>query len=433
MLNVIANQPKSKVPKKGGFVANVLVLMTGTTIAQAIPLAISPILSRIYTPENFGVFALFISITSILSVMATGRYELVIMLPEKDEDAINVLVLSILVAFGVSLLILLIVFVFNSQITKLLGNEEISKWLYFVPLFVLLTGMYQSFNYWFTRNKQFKTLSISRVSKSTAGGLTSVPLGFLNFGSAGLITGGLAGQAVATLFLGWQARRDDKNKRKFISKGKIKENAKRYKDFPKYSTINSLLNTASNQIPIFLLTSFFSTTITGFYSFGHRIVTVPMGLLGRSVAQVFYETASKTYNEKGDLYGLVKNVYIKLAKVGIIPFALFFIFAPDLFAIVFGSQWREAGVYTRILTPWLFIAFLNSPITFIVGIVGKLGKYVIFETLLFLSRALSIISGFFIFHSATISIVLFSSVSVIFNVFLLFYLLHISRKAYAKN
>jgi len=433
MLKFVTNKLKSKLPKKGGFTANVLILMTGTTIAQVIPLAISPILTRIYTPENFGVFALFISITSILSVVATGRYELAIMLPEKDKQSINILVLSILIAFGVSLLILAVVFVFNDQITKLLGNQTISKWLYFVPLSVLLIGIYQSFNYWFTRKKRFKSVSISKVSQSTARAATTILLGFLKFGSAGLITGDLVGRAIATLVLSWQAWKEDKNKTKFISKERIKENAKRYRDFPKYSTVNSLLNTASNQIPIFLLTSFFSATITGFYSLGNRIVSIPMGLLGRSVAQVFYEKASKTYNEKGDLYGLVKNVYIKLAKIGIIPFVLVFIIAPDLFAIIFGSEWKEAGVYTQILIPWLFIMFLNSPITGILAILRKLEKYVIFEAFLFLSRTLSITLGFYIFNDPTISIILFSSVSAIFNVFLLFYLLHISRRAYVNN
>ncbi len=427
------NKLKSKLPEKGGFVFNTLVLMTGTTIAQAIPIAISPILTRIYSPENFGIFALFTSITGILSTIATGRYELAIMLPEKDEDSINVVALSILIAFGISFLILSTVFIFNNQITKLLGNQEISKWLYFVPLFVLLAGIYQSLKYWATRKKQFKKVAISEVSQSTARATINTPLGFLNFGSTGLITGALVGQASATSVLGWKTWKNDKSKRRFISKEKIKKNARIYKNFPKYSTLKALLNTASNQMPIFLLTSFFSATITGFYSFGHRIVAAPMGLLGRSVAQVFYEKASRTYNEQGDLYNLVKNVYIKLAKIGIIPFTLLIVLAPTLFAIIFGSEWKQAGIYTQILTPWLFVMFLNSPVTFVVEILGKQKEYLIYEVFLFLFRVVSIMLGFYIFNNSFVSIVLFSSISTIFSIFLLFYFLHISKKAYINN
>ena len=131
----------TKLKARSEFSRNVFALMTGTTIAQAIPIAISPILTRIYTPEDFGVFALYMAIASILSVIATGRYELAIMLPKKDEDAINIAALSIIISFFVSFVSLLIVFVFNAQITNLLGNPEISNWLYFIPLTVLLTGV----------------------------------------------------------------------------------------------------------------------------------------------------------------------------------------------------------------------------------------------------------------------------------------------------
>ena len=149
----------NKLKPKSEFNRNVLTLMTGTTIAQAIPIAISPILTRIYTPEDFGMFALYMSIASIIAIVATGRYELAIMLPKKDEDAINIVALSIIISFFVSFISLLIVFIFNTQITNILGNPEISIWLYFIPLTVLLTGIYQSFNYWSNRKKQYKRLA----------------------------------------------------------------------------------------------------------------------------------------------------------------------------------------------------------------------------------------------------------------------------------
>jgi len=156
----------NKLKPKSEFSRNVLTLMTGTTIAQAIPIAISPILTRIYTPEDFGVFALYMSIASIVAVVATGRYELAIMLPKKDEDALNIIALSMIIAFFVSFITFLIVFLFNAQITSLLGNPEISNWLYFIPITVLLTGIYQSFNYWSNRKKQYRRLATSRVIQS---------------------------------------------------------------------------------------------------------------------------------------------------------------------------------------------------------------------------------------------------------------------------
>ena len=127
----------NKFKPKSEFSKNVLTLMTGTTIAQAIPIAISPILTRIYTSEDFGIFALFIAITTIFGTIANGRYELAIMLPKKDEDAINIFALGFIITCFISLILLILVLVFNDYFTKLLGNEEVSFWLYFVPIAVI--------------------------------------------------------------------------------------------------------------------------------------------------------------------------------------------------------------------------------------------------------------------------------------------------------
>jgi O-antigen/teichoic acid export membrane protein len=191
----------NKLKPKSEFSRNVLTLITGTTIAQAIPIAISPILTRIYTPADFGVFALYMSIASIMSVIATGRYELAIMLPKKDEDAINIVALSLMISFFISLVSLMIVFIFNSQITNLLGNHEISNWLYFIPITVLLTGIYQSFNYWSNRKKHYKRLALSRVLQSGTTSSANLGMGYYGFGSSGLILGGVLGQGIAVTML----------------------------------------------------------------------------------------------------------------------------------------------------------------------------------------------------------------------------------------
>ena len=161
--------------------------MTGTTIAQAIPIAISPILTRIYTPEDFGIFALYISFSSIFSIIATGRYELAIMLPKKDSDAINIVVISFFMSFIISFIAFLLIVFFNQPIASFLGNKEISSWLYLIPVSVLLTGMYQSFNYWNNRHKRYKQLAFSKVVQSGTSATSNLGMGFNDFGSSGLI------------------------------------------------------------------------------------------------------------------------------------------------------------------------------------------------------------------------------------------------------
>ncbi len=154
-----------KVLPEGDFSRNVLTLLTGTTIAQAIPVAMAPIMARIYSPEDFGVLTLFLSISTIFSVVATGRYELAILLPKKEEDALSVMLLALVINFAVSFLLFAVVFLFNQNICNWLNNDMISIWLYFIPLAILLNGIIQTLNYWLNRKKEYKKLSFSKNLK----------------------------------------------------------------------------------------------------------------------------------------------------------------------------------------------------------------------------------------------------------------------------
>lgn len=381
MLAQIFKQIQTHYPPTGSFVANVLTLMTGTTIAQAIPIAIAPILTRIYTPEDFGILALYMAIVSMVAIIATGRYELAIMLPEKDEDAFNILALSVGIAFILSLITLIVIWLFNAKIIKLLGSTEISSWLYFIPISIFLTGIYQAFNYWSNRKKQYKRLAISRISQSVTTGSANLGLGFGGFGAGGLIGGSLIGQGIATTVLSWQIWREDHDKKGFISKKKIKENAEKYKDFPKINSLHAFTDVLQSSGVIFLISAFFGSLILGYYSFTMRILKAPLGLIGSSVSQIFYQKASETYRNGGNLQLLLKKTMIRLGLIALPIFILLIVFGPDIFAIFFGNNWREAGIYAQILSPWIFLNFIISPISQIAIILDK-QRYALFIGLL---------------------------------------------------
>ena len=348
-----------KLKPKSEFSRNVLTLMTGTTIAQAIPIAISPILTRLYTPEDFGVFALYMSIASIISVIATGQYELAIMLPKKDEDALNIVALSITISFFVSFISFLIVFFFNSQITALLGNSEISNWLYFIPISVLLTGIYQSFNYWSNRRKQYKRLSTSRVIQSGTTATTNLGMGFAGFGSSGLILGGVLGQGMGTSVLGRLILKEDRDKLKSIKIVKMFALSKRYLNFPKITLPHSVFSTMTGQLPIFIISYYFSSRETGFYSFAYKIVMLPIGLISNAYYQVFFESFSKEqYKER-----FLKQKFKQINIIFLPLFILLWFVLPDIFSFVFGSDWKIAGSYTQALLPLFYLKFISNLFT----------------------------------------------------------------------
>lgn len=350
-----------KLKPRSEFSRNVLTLMTGTTIAQAIPIAISPILTRIYTPEDFGVFALYMSIASIVSVVATGRYELAIMLPKKDEDALNIVALSVIIAFFVSMISFLIVFIFNAQITELLGNPEISNWLYFIPITVLLAGIYQSFNYWSNRKKQYKRLATSRVIQSGTASATNLGMGFGGFGSSGLVLGQMMGQGMATGILGKMIWNEDRSRIGQIKRLKIFALAKKYVRLPKYNLPNAIIDGFRLSGISILIAKFFTTATLGQFSLAWKMVQMPMSIIGSSLSQVFFQKVSSA--NKSDLHRIVLKFIVKASVVSVPIFLLIYFFAADIFKFVFGENWGLAGQAASTMAPWLCLSFLSSPLS----------------------------------------------------------------------
>ena len=350
--------------------------MTGTTIAQAIPIAISPILTRIYTPEDFGIFALYMSIASLLSVIATARYELAIMLPKKDEDATNIVALSLLISFVVSSISFVLLYIFNAHITELLENPEISIWLYFIPFSVLLTGIYQSFNYWNNRKKHYKLLAVNRVVRSGATAASNLGMGLYGFGSSGLIVGGLIGQGIATSLLTKTTYKENKHRIKEIKKLKILALMKRYKKLPIFNLPNALIDGFRLLVITVFIAKFFTTATLGQFSLAWKMVQAPMSLIGSSLSQVFFQKVASA--QRRELYTIMKQFIIKASMVSLPIFLIIYFFAVDIFTIIFGENWKLAGEVASALSPWLFLNFLTSPLSTIFIVLNRQESVLVF-------------------------------------------------------
>ena len=409
----------SKFKVKSEFSRNVLTLMTGTTIAQSIPIAISPILTRIYTPEDFGVFALYMSIASIVSVVATGGYEHAIMLPKKDSDSLHLVVLSLLMTFFISLFILLIVFIFNKNITDFLGNQEIASWLYFVPFTVLLTGIYQSFNYWNNRKKKYKILAFSKVTQSSTTAVSNLGMALSNLGGLALIFGTLFGQITSTIVLVQNARPFNLNK---IYKMKLLALFYKYIDFFKYSTFSSILNSLSFNLFSILLSKLFSSSILGFYHLVYRILTLPSTLIGSSISQVYFEESTR----QKKLYGNNEKIFIETLKrlcvISLLIYLPMYFYIEDLMIFVFGEKWKISGEIAKILIPLMFTRFISSILS------STLTTYEKQKTGLFINFTLALnvfvlVSLSYIYHLNYVSFFYFYMIvaTMLYTIFLFYY------------
>lgn len=406
----------NKLKPKSEFYRNVLTLMTGTTIAQAIPIAISPILTRIYRPEDFGVFALYMSLVAFISIIITARYEVAIVLPKDDEDAINILALSFLIMISIIILSTFIIIFFKDNILNLFNAQSVGNLLYLVPLSLLLAGLNQTFNYWSNRRAYFKNISSSQIMQSVGIGISQPTLGYFSI-YGGLVFGNMIARTISAFVYIDKFLKNDKELLLKIDKNIMIKNMKEYKDFPLINSLHAFSDIARTSGSVMLISSFFGSAILGFYALSLRVLQVPVGIVGSALGQVLYQKFTTIHNNEEALYPYVKKVVIRLFFISLPLFTILYIITPSLFAFVFGEKWKIAGEYSQILVPYLFMNFLVSPISSIPVILGKqkeifyislfgnmlfLIVIVIFSRYDFLTSLVAIAISQFIFYSYVI-------------------------------
>lgn len=416
-----------KIQSKSEFSKNVLTLMTGTTIAQAIPIAISPILTRLYTPEDFGVFALFLSISSLLVVVSTGRYELAIMIPRKDSDASNIAILSIMIAVVISLFSLLIVTVFNYRITSFLENKEISNWLYFIPVTVFLTGIYQSLNYWFNRQKKYRILGKNRVIKSATNSGVNIAIGLSTSGSSGLVMGSIIGQFISTGILAKMFFRDEKQRIMEVKIVKIIAMARKYIHFPKINMFHAFLDMAKGFAVNIFLVKFYDTFTLGQFYMVNRILFLPSSLIGTSISQVLFRELAEKYNKKEEFSKIVLGLMIKLFLFALIPFLAIVFFSKPFFIFIFGENWAVAGELAAAFSPYVLFHFVASPLSIVPLVVNKQIQAFNINLIGMGIYVSSLVIGYFVFGTLVESLHLLSILTVIYFLFYYFWIYKISN------
>jgi O-antigen/teichoic acid export membrane protein len=319
------------------------------------------------------------------------------MLPKKDENAINIFALGLIITFSMSFILLVLVVLFNEQITELLKNDEISVWLYFVPISVFFTGLYNILNYFNNRKKQYKDLAKATIIKSTVTAIVQLSVGFIKSGVTGLISGQIISQFFANTKL-LKNILNDKILISNISKVQILILAKRYKDFPKFSTWAGLLNLSSTQLTNIIISVLYSIATLGFYSLVQRVLSIPSSIIGGAIGQVLFQKASKEMQETGNAINSFNNTLKKLIIIGLPFFAILFFIIVDLFTFVFGEEWKIAGTYAQIMIPLFFITFVISPLTIMnainfknkLGMQWQIGLFGLYMSILIISSILEL-------------------------------------------
>jgi len=410
------------------FFSNVLKLVSGSVIAQILGILLIPVITRLYSPEDFGVFQLFLSISGILVIFSCLSYQLAIMLPKEDEDSANILALCCILITIISGISVGIFLIFSDWIGMILNTPEISQYLVYVPLVVFLDGLFIALTYWLSRKKQFGLIATAQVVNSISGKGIQIGIGMYAASAFGLIIGLTVSYAASVAVIVRSIYEDLPLFRK-VTWDHIRNLAIRYKKFPLLTSWSLGANTLSTNIAPLLLAYYFTPEIVGYFAVANMVVFLPMGLLGSATSQVFFQKACDEKNKTGSVAHIVREIQLRLISIGMFPMFVLMIIGADLFAFVLGSQWAVAGQYAGILAPWLLFVFIASPLSTIFAVLERQTVDLSFNILILISRGVVLVIGG-LSGDPYIALLLYSITGVLFWGWMNLYILKISGISY---
>lgn len=363
----VNGEPSNKPPTKGHFRRSVFVLVGGAAFGHIITALALPVATRLYSPADFSVLAVFASVVSIVSVAACLRFDIAVPVAGSDEEAANLLVLALVFAFLISLVVGVTVAIIPENLQEQLGLATISPYLWLLPVGILLAGAYSAFQGWFVRRSSFGLISRSRVGQSAAMAGGQIGLGAASLAPLGLLVGHTLNTAVGCLVLGYRVIAQESKLLGTISRRSLRAAFSAFSRFPKYSTFEALCNSAAIQLPVIMIAALAIGPEAGYLTLAMSVMQAPMALIGNAIGQVYLSRAPDHYRN-GNLAQFTVDTLGGLSKVGVGPLIFAAIVAPDGFSIVFGENWRRAGEMLAWMTPWFIAQFLSSPLSMAVHV-----------------------------------------------------------------
>ena len=400
------------------FSSDVLRLVSGTTVAQAISIGSSLVVARLFAPSDIGVASSFAALCTIIAVFGCWRFELAIVLPENDRRAKDVVILCFCCLAAATAAVAFGLVVFGDEMVRAVGMRGIGAGLWLIPFVTATQGSAAILRQWRVRKQGFGTLASAAVATSVITNGASVGLGFVgaNTGMA-LIWARVLGHASELFVLARSVTSMKSCGLHSTSAAQLMATFKRYSHFPLFSSWGAMMNAISWQLPVLLLGSFYSDTVVGLYAFSLRMVQLPMSIIGASIGQVFTARAAKC--PTGMMPQLVANLFRKLLAMTILPTIFIAFFGQELFEFVFGAVWRDSGRFSQFLAPWALVWFISSPLSTVYTVLEKQKLELGIHLAILTSRVGTLTIGGYLFDAGT-TIALFAGGGVLVYSCLLF-------------
>lgn len=417
--------------KESSFTKNVLTVVSGAVFAQAIGLLFSPIITRLYGPEAFGILGIFVAFVTILSPLVAFSLPMAIVLPKKTSEAIKLSVFSIFLSICLSVFIFLFIVINKNWLIVFLNIEAIESFILFIPIYLILYTIFQVTDYGLIRANQYLTKSKSLIGQSFIVNGFKVGFGYFYPFASVLIILTTFGQVVYLIFS--YRLTNIKSLYKYFNKDLLDlysyiQILKKYLDFPKYRAPQMFIDGVTRNLPTIILAIYFGPISAGYFALSNRVLSVPGQVIGQAIGDVFYPKVTKTAHEKGLVMPLVLKSTFILFIVGLIPFGTLILFGPLIFNFIFGDQWVSAGSYSQWLALWLFSTFLNKTAIKTLPVIGELKYHLLYTNVTLILRTLGLLIGSIIFGNDLIAIALFSVFGAISNIYLLIVIFKKCRK-----
>jgi O-antigen/teichoic acid export membrane protein len=362
---------KRRLAPKDSFGRGVAFLVGSNAAAQVITVLAYPVLTRLYTPYDFGVLAIFASVTGMVLVFASLRYELAIPLPTTDIVAGGVLAGALLSLLFVVCGLAVLLSLFADQLFWILGAPGLTEHAWLVVAAVLVGSAYEILRYWGIRKARYRVIAMTNMTRSVGQVVLQVGLGVLAWGPLGLLLGHTVG-----LFLGigslLRAQWAGADRGWVVDWRTVVPAMRRYWRFPLLSAPSSLVNSAGFFLPPLLFSAYYGPAVAGWFALAIRLIGLPMGLLGRSVAEVFLaEVARGGLGDGVSLEKLFTTTVRKMFIWGAPPVLAIALAGPTLFSWVLGAEWESVGLYVQLLAPAFVSQIIVSPLAQTLNIVGR--------------------------------------------------------------
>src|SRR5690554_2467648 len=358
--------------ESGNVFRGMITLVIGAGMARIIGLASIPILTRLYSPEDYGVLAIYTSIVAVLVPILTLRYVTAIPLPKTDAMAFNLFMLCAKLILVGTLLISLVLGFFGETVLGWFSMQEFAHLWWLIAIGVMGTATYELFSLWATRKKNYKIIAKTQFTQSLTGNVVKIGLGLLSLKPLGLVIGQLIAQSGGVGSLFKNAYKDFKKLYPSLSNKKQKFVAKYYQEFPWFRLPSQFLMVLSVQAPILMMSALYEKESTGQLGLAVMALSLPVSLIGGAMGKAYFaEVAAIGKRNIRKIRKITIDTQVKLFAISLPITVVFMFIAKPVFSMVFGDEWTVAGNYAAILSPFILLQFTSSPLVQVINVVGS--------------------------------------------------------------